>query len=108
MNPNRVMAFGMCTPASIKGLLLNKNVKGVSPYMSHSEKKVTVVEKNRQSKKQNKTRNPTSFEFRMTHIKGKQTTRYSYKIKFPLRTRVKIELVRKLLLASIRKYNKTV
>ena len=50
MNPNRAMAFRMCTPASIKGLLLNKNVKAVSPSMGHSGQKVIVVDKTNKAK----------------------------------------------------------
>lgn len=52
--PNRVMAFRMCNPSSIKGLLLNKNVKAVSPFMSNSGEKVIIVDKTNKAKSNKK------------------------------------------------------
>lgn len=48
------MAARMCNPASIEGLLLNKNVKAVNPSMSNSGEKGITVDKTNNKAKTNK------------------------------------------------------
>lgn len=95
----------MCNLASIEGLVLNKNVEAVSRSRGNSGERKMTADK---TIKQNHTKKSSHLTSECHTWREKWTTRYSYKRKFQLKAGIETQLVRKLLLAPTRKYNKTV